>query len=160
MNYNIIKISDREELKETASKWFSDKWKIPTEEYIKSMDKCIRSKTGIPEWYIAITNDKIIGGLGVIENDFHDRIDLTPNVCAVYVEEEYRNLGIAHKLLEYVCNDMSSKDINTLYLVTDHKTFYEKYGWEFLCIVKNNDNSISRMYIHQKNEEKNYEDKI
>ena len=37
-------------------------------------------------------NDKVIGGLGVIENDFHDRKDLTPNICAVYTEEEYRNI--------------------------------------------------------------------
>lgn len=28
--------------------------------------------------------DKIAGGMGVIENDFHDRKDLAPNVCAVW----------------------------------------------------------------------------
>ena len=28
--------------------------------------------------------------MGVIENDFHDRKDLTPNVCAVYTEEDCR----------------------------------------------------------------------
>lgn len=150
MNYNIIKISSHEEFKEKASKWFSDKWNIPVIHYINSMNECIESKTGVPEWYIATINDKIIGGLGVIENDFHDRIDLTPNICAVYVEEEYRNLGVASNLLEYVCNDMSSKNINTLYLITDHDSFYERYRWEFLCMVKNNDNSMSRMYIHQK----------
>ena len=41
------------------------------------------------------------GGAGVIENDFHDRKDLTPNVCAVYVEEHCRCQGIAGKLLEF-----------------------------------------------------------
>ena len=35
-----------------------------------------------------------IGGMGVIENDFHDRKDLMPNVCAVYTEEAYRGRGI------------------------------------------------------------------
>ena len=29
-------------------------------------------------WYLCLDDDKIIGGLGVIENDFHDRKDLTP----------------------------------------------------------------------------------
>ena len=28
-----------------------------------------------------------ISGAGVIENDFHDRKDLTPNLCALFVEE-------------------------------------------------------------------------
>lgn len=37
----------------------------------------------------------IVGGLGVIENDFHNRKDLTPNVCAVYVDEDYLCQGIA-----------------------------------------------------------------
>lgn len=35
----------------------------------------------IPNWFIA--------GAGVIENDFHNRPDLTPNICALYVEEDY-----------------------------------------------------------------------
>lgn len=26
--------------------------------------------------------------------------------------------------------------IETLYLVTDHETFYERYGWEFFCMVQ------------------------
>lgn len=28
---------------------------------------------------------------------FHKRMDLTPNICAVYVEEDYRNKGMAKK---------------------------------------------------------------
>ena len=43
--------------------------------------------------------------MGVIENDFHDRKDLTPNVCAVYTEE-YRCQGVAGSILIFVCKDM------------------------------------------------------
>ena len=50
-----------------------------------------------------------IGGLGVIENDFHDREDLTPNVCAVYTEEDRRCRGVAGSLLNYVCEDMKTQ---------------------------------------------------
>ena len=28
------------------------------------------------------------------------------------------------------------KGIDTLYLVTDHTSFYERYGWQFLCTVQ------------------------
>jgi len=38
---------------------------------------------------------KIIGGMGVIENDFYNRKDLTPNVCPVYTEKDYCCKGIA-----------------------------------------------------------------
>ena len=73
---------------------------------------------------------RLFGGIGVIENDFHNRKDLTPNVCAVYVEENYRCQGIAGKLLEYVCEDMRSFGTKTLYLITDHTGFYEALRME------------------------------
>ena len=41
--------------------------------------------------------------------------------------------------------------IDTLYLSTDHKGFYERYGREFLTLVKSRDGD-SRMYI-KKHEE-------
>ena len=104
----------------------------------------------MPQWYAAVQGGKIVGGLGVIENDFHDRRDLTPNVCAVYVEEAYRCQGIAGGLLAFVCEDMSRMGIDTLYLLTDHTSFYERYGWEFLCMVQGDgEPAMSRMYIHR-----------
>ena len=98
-----------------------------------------------------MNKDEIIGGLGIIENDFHNRKDLTPNICALYVEEEYRSQGIAGNLLTFVYDDMKSKGIDTLYLVTEHTSFYEKYGLQFLCMVKSDeDDEMMRMYIYKK----------
>ena len=94
--------------------------------------------------------ERIVGGMGVIENDFHDRKDLTPNVCAVYTEEAYRKRGIAGRLLDMTVGDLKSKGITPVYLVTDHTGFYEKYGWEFLCMVQGDgEPAPSRMYIHR-----------
>lgn len=87
--------------------------------------------------------------MGVIENDFHDRKDLAPNVCAVYTEEDYRRKGSAGNLLNMAVDDMKKKDISPIYLVTDHIGFYEKYGWEFLCMAQGDDEpEMTRMYVH------------
>ena len=43
---------------------------------------------------------------------------------------------------------MKEKGIDTLYLLTDHTSFYERYGWEFYCIIENN-GETSRVYIHK-----------
>ena len=87
---------------------------------------------------------------GIIENDFHNRKDLSPNVCAVYVEEAWRCQGIAGALLERACRDMARRGISTLYLLTDHTSFYERYGWEFYCMVQGDgEEELSRMYIHR-----------
>lgn len=75
---------------------------------------------------------------------------MTPNVCAVYTEEDKRCEGIAGALLNFVCNDMKEKGIDTLYLVTDHTSFYERYGWEHFCMVQGDgETNMSRMYIHR-----------
>ena len=74
--------------------------------------------------------------------------DLSPNVCAVYTDEAYRKQGIAGKLLNMAVEDMKSKGITPMYLVTDHIGFYERYGWEFLCMVQGCDPEPTRMYVH------------
>ena len=73
-----------------------------------------------------------MGGLGVIKNDFHDRKDLTPNVCAVYTEKEYRCKGIAGRLLCMAVGDLRANGISPVYLLTDHVGFYEHYGCSYV----------------------------
>ena len=135
MEYEIVPLRDRPGLKEQAARWFHEKWGIPLQAYRESMEACLAGGNAVPQWYVALEGDRIIGGLGVIENDFHDRKDLAPNVCAVYTEDDRRCRGVAGTLLEHVCADMKEQGIDTLYLVTDHTSFYERYGWSFLCMV-------------------------
>ena len=147
--YEFITLREKRELKNIAAEWFNSKWGVPTEAYLECMDAYLNNETEYG-WYLCLDGDKIIGGLGVIENDFHDRKALTPNVCAVYTEEEYRGQGIAGKLLNFVVDDMKSKGVSPIYLVTDHIGFYEKYGWEFLCMVQGDgEPDMTRMYIHR-----------
>lgn len=144
----ILKLSDFPEYLEKAAVWFSQKWDIPTEIYKESIQTSIDHKDSIPQWYITLDESQnIIAGFGVIENDFHERKELSPNVCALYVEEEYRNLKIARKLLDFAKKDIGLMHFEKLYLITDHMTFYEKCGWEFLTMVREDDGELVRMYV-------------
>lgn len=144
-----IQIKEHPEWMGKAAHWFHEKWQIPEGAYLESMQECEKSKEAVPQWYVMVDQHEIIAGLGVIENDFHNRKDLTPNVCAVYVETAYRRRGVAGKMLAEVCKDMKNKGISTLYLLTDHTSFYERYGWEFFCMVQGDgEEKPSRMYIH------------
>ncbi len=148
MAFEILKLREHAELLDTAAKWFHAKWGVPLDAYQESMAQCVKCGGPAPQWYAAVSGREIIGGLGVIENDFHNRKDLSPNVCAVYIEEKYRCQGIAGKLLNHVCEDMSGFGIDTLYLLTDHTSFYERYGWEFLCMAQGDGEAgLSRMYV-------------
>ena len=146
--YQYVTLRERPDLKDAAAMWFHSKWNVPMEAYLECMEAYLNHETEYG-WYLCLNGSRIIGGMGVIENDFHDRKDLSPNVCAVYTEEEYRCQGIAGKLLNMVVEDMKSKGITPLYLLTNHTGFYERYGWEFLCLVQGDgEPELSRMYIH------------
>lgn len=147
MKYSLVKIKEHPELVHQAAFWFQHCFGIPEESYRQSMERMLAGSGPVPGWYVAMDGDRIVGGLGVIENDFHDRPDLTPNVCAVYVDESYRCRGIAGALLHFVCQDMAQAGVRTLYLVTDHTSFYERYGWEFFCTVHDKEGP-ARLYRH------------
>lgn len=147
-DYTFLTLRDKPELRDAAAEWFHSKWSVPKEAYLDCMDKYLSHQTELG-WYLCVDENRIIGGLGVIVNDFHDRKDLSPNVCAVYTEKEYRRQGIAGRLLNMVVDDLKAKNITPVYLVTNHVGFYERYGWEFYCMVQGDGESyLSRMYIH------------
>ena len=147
--YKYITLREQPALKVSAAQWFHSKWKIPADSYLKCMNAYLCRKTEYG-WYLCLDGEKIVGGLGVIENDFHDRKDLAPNVCAVYTEESHRKCGIAGELLNMVVDDLKSKGISPVYLVTDHTGFYERYGWEFFCMAQGDgEPDMTRLYIHR-----------
>ena len=117
MEYRLMYIDEAPEWLERAAVWFHQKWGIPLTAYRESMEESLTAEK-YPRWLIAVSGERIIGGLGVIENDFHDRKDLFPNVCAVYVEEDCRCRGLAGVLLQSICGSMAAREIKTLYLLT------------------------------------------
>ena len=144
-----ITLRENPALMNAAAEWFHSKWGVPTEAYLACMEAYLKHDTELG-WYLCMDGDQIVGGMGAIENDFHDRPDLTPNICAVYTEESHRCRGIARKLLNMAVEDLRSKGISPAYLVTDHTGFYERYGWEFLCMVQGDgEPDMTRMYIHR-----------
>ena len=147
--FQYITLREQPQLMAAAADWFHSKWGVPKEAYLECMEAYLQGDTELG-WFLCLEGDDIVGGLGVIENDFHDRKDLTPNVCAVYTEERCRCRGIAGNLLNMAVEDLRAKGISPAYLVTDHTNFYERYGWAFLCMVQGDgEPDMTRMYIHR-----------
>lgn len=147
--YRYITLRQQPGLKDQAAEWFHAKWHVPKEAYLSCMEEYLDHENEYG-WYLCLKNDTIIAGLGVIENDFHERKDLSPNICAVYTKESERNKGIAGRLLNMAVEDLKAKGISPVYLLTDHTGFYERYGWEFYCFAKSDgEDQPSRLYIHR-----------
>ena len=146
--YRYLSLREKPELADAAARWFHDKWGVPEDAYRKCMEAYLQRETTYG-WYLCLCGEDIVGGLGVIENDFHDRKDLAPNVCAVYTEETHRGRGIAGQLLNLTVESLRAEGVTPLYLLTDHVGFYERYGWEFLCMAQGDgEPHQSRIYVH------------
>ena len=144
-NVRLYRLRERPELPERACAWFCAKWGVPLEDYRESMAAMAPGRP-VPQWYLLLAGETIAGGAGVIENDFPDRPDLAPNLCALFVEPEFRGRGLARALLDAVRADLAGMGVETLYLVTDHTEFYERCGWQFVGWVHDTDGVPERMY--------------
>lgn len=65
-------------------------------------------------------------------SDCKSRTDVYPWLTDVYVDEVFRGLGIAKRLLESVPEKAQQLHLKELYLYTHLQGFYEKFGWEFV----------------------------
>lgn len=144
---HIIALRDMPSMASCAATWFHERWHIPYEAYLESIQESLRKETAIPQWYLVLDKQQsILAGAGLIANDFHKRSDLTPNVCALYVEPSWRHHGIARYLLDFIQTDAAKLHIFQLYLLTNHTSFYEACGWEFLCMTEEDSGDFSRVY--------------
>lgn len=146
-NIKITNLRETPELIPSAAQWFSSKWEIPAEEYETSMKESAESRAPVPQWFVVTdAHGTITAGAGIIQNDFHDQKDLSPNLCALFVEEQHRRRGIAGELLDFARESMRRAGIQKLYLVTEHTSFYERYGWRHIAGATGDDGIKMRVY--------------
>jgi len=88
----------------------------------------------------------IIGGYGLIVNDFISRQDLWPWLCAVYIEENERGNALGSRLLTHGRKEAAKLGFPTVYLCTDHIGFYEKYNWQYIGPAYGVSGQETRMY--------------
>lgn len=129
----IISIRQKPEFLESAITYFQKSWPsvlpIIYEDCIKH---CINARDFLPQWYLLMKNNDIIGCAGLIVNDFISRGDLYPWLCALYIEEQHRGNAYAKILIDYAKKDTKSAGYEYLHLCTEHIGYYEKYGFEYI----------------------------
>ncbi len=146
LDFTPVALREAPRYADRAAAWFAEKWGLPRETYRESIALCLVGGRPVPQWYLVLDRrDTIVAGAGVIDNDFHDRPDLAPNVCALFVEREFRGLGLARGLLNRIRTDMGSLGIPRLYLITDHTQFYERCGWTYLTKATDSEGPV-RVY--------------
>lgn len=66
--YQIFSLLQKPGLKQEGALWFHEKWNIPEEAYLESMEESLREHGPVPQWYLALDEEQIIGGLALPGN--------------------------------------------------------------------------------------------
>ena len=127
----IISVRENPEFKDLAIQYIQSKWGSESSNmvYEDCITHCINAESPLPQWYLLMEGEKVIGCAGLITNDFISRMDLYPWVCALYIEKEYRGNSYGALLLEKAKVDTKQMGFSKLYLCSDHVGYYEKYGF-------------------------------
>ncbi|MCL2576397.1 MAG: GNAT family N-acetyltransferase [Defluviitaleaceae bacterium] len=146
----IICIKDKPHLLEAAAGYFAVRWGIDEKLYIDSMKDSLTTSTFFPHWFVMMDGDKIIGGYGIIENDFmvESDCDFSPWFCALYIDKEYRGQSLGAKLLEHSTKQAAKLGLERIYLNTDHIDYYEQYGWIYEGDFLHQNGEYCRVYSH------------
>ncbi|MCL2662580.1 MAG: GNAT family N-acetyltransferase [Oscillospiraceae bacterium] len=167
----IINIRERPEWLELAADYFSSRWNIDRQLYHDSISDSLTTVDALPRWYLMlrnavlqnsglyntelhnakprnfdITEDNIIGGFGLIDNDFMVRTDLYPWMCALYIEPAERGKQLGEKLLEHSRREAAALGFNKVYLNTDHIGYYEKYNCSYIGDFAHQSGTDARVY--------------
>src|SRR5690554_3596950 len=127
----LISVRENPEYKDLAIQYFQRIWASESSNkvYEDCITHCIDVEAPLPQWYLLMDDERIVGCAGLITNDFISRMDLYPWVCALYIEKDYRGNGYGALLLEKAKEDAKQGGFSNLYLCSDHVGYYEKYGF-------------------------------
>ena len=129
----VISIRENPEYNDRGIDYISSKWTSANRiMYDDCITHSLSTSNPLPQWYLLLDGDEIIGCAGLITNDFISRMDLYPWICAVFIEEKYRGNAYGSLLLTKAKEDSKNAGFDSLYLSTEHTGYYEKYGFRYI----------------------------
>lgn len=123
---------------------WADKKEENREEKIKNKKEKIKKNFSNNSFckLILLDKDELIGFISMFPNDCNEENNLTPWYATMYVKKEFRKLGYSKILNDAILKEARSRGFSKIYLKTDLKNYYEKFGAIYLRQL----NSLESLY--------------
>lgn len=130
-NLSILSVRENPERKDLFIAYFQKNWASEATRmvYADCITHAIGAAAPLPQWYLLMDGDAVVGCAGLISNDFISRMDLYPWLCALFIEPACRGHAYGALLIERAKVDARKGNFSQLYLCSDHKGYYERYGF-------------------------------
>lgn len=144
----VINLRDEPEYQDQAIHYIFSKWGN-VNNYLSYHD-CIEHSIGtdspLPRWYLLENEGQIIGCAGLLTNDYISRMDLSPWISSVYVEENHRGNKFGGVMINHIKEDARAVGYKKLYLCTEISGYYEKFDFLYIGTGYHPSGDSSRIY--------------
>ena len=86
---------------------------------------------------VLLEGDKLVGFISMFPYDGEERRELTPWYATMYVKKEYRKNGYSKILNDAILQEAKNRGFNKIYLKSELKNYYEKFGAKYIDILNN-----------------------
>ncbi len=99
--------------------------------------------------FLLTDGDKLVSFCTLSDVDDIQPTELTPWIGFVFTAPEYRGKRLVGKLIAHAESIAAAKGHKKTYISTNHNGLYEKYGYDFLCLMKDVRGEDSRVYVKE-----------
>lgn len=148
----FVNLKDKMEYVEEVSKLYWKQWgeeKGDTVEGVIYRTKHCLEENDIPQTYIALYQNELVGIVSLWRNDLCARQDLYPWLAGLYVKESYRGMGIGTFLQSKAIEVCKQLGYPKLYLITNHDNYYEKNKWIFMEKAPLGNGKLAKIYEYK-----------
>ena len=145
---NIIQIRCTDELwGKTIDYARTCSWEGVGEHLAEIMEKNIFS-----DWetvFVVVAEDDILGFSTFMKEDFYPDNRYSPWISTIFVDEKYRGNRLSGKMIEKVIEYAKETGFEKVYIPSDMKNFYEKYGFVEIDSLENYAGDIDAIFMRE-----------
>ncbi len=102
------------------------------------------------EWesiFVVIIDERIVGYCTFMKTDYYPDNKYFPWVSSIFVEEDYRGKHISQELIETIIEYAKKCGFSKVYIPSNMKKFYEKYGFIKVDELMNYGGDIDNIFM-------------